>query len=303
MKKFCEECLKEWPGSHEWVAELREKWDIDLGKDLHGITLYGPKTARHPHVAIVHVSLNKETLLKKLEKMCVETTKHGAHTIFTWKMHKEWKHGHPVSVALYKPDTLVVASSVELVKSALDVLDGKAPSLAGKESPLTTNIPRGAIIFARATNLEKAEAADKFPVFKLLRQFSYAEGQRDDQWFGQFQVVTESPQVAEKVKEAWQGHVAGLWLFFHAQPGVLKLLDKIQFKVDGSTLQGSFEAPAAQVAEQMPAFCKAFKEHWERHLKMCHKMLSKYKMYEEKMRERHEKKKEHEHTPESRKEM
>lgn len=291
MKKFCEECLKDWPGSHEWTTELREKWDINLYKDLHGITLYGPKVARHPHVAIVHITLNKEALLKKLEKLCAETTKHGAHTIYTWTMHKEWKHARPISVALYKPDTLVVASNVELAKSALDVLDGKTPSLAGKKSPLTTDIPGGTILFARATDLEKAEHVGKFPVFKLLRQFSYAEGQRDGQWFGQFQVTTESPQVAEKVKEAWQGHVAAFWLFFHDQPGVLKLLDKLQFKVDGSTVHGTFEAPAAQVAEQMPAFCKAFKEHWKRHMEMCRKMLSKHEWFER--HEKHEKEKQH----------
>lgn len=301
VQEFCEECLKDWPGSHEWT-ELREKWDVDFAKDLHGVTLYGAKIARHHNVAIIHANLNKEAMLKKLEKMCVETAKHGAHTIYMWTKHKETKHEYPVAVALFKPDTLVVSSDVDVVKSALDVLDGKSPSLAGKESPLTTNIPSGTIFLARATGLKDAEAADKFPVFKLLEQFSYAKGQRDDKWFGQFQVVADSPQVAEKIKEVYKGHLAGLWLHFHGHPGVLKLLDTIQLKVDGSTLQGSFEAPVGQVVEQVPTICKAFKEHWKHHLKMCHKMLSKYKMYEKKMHERPEKK-EHDHSPESRKEM
>ena len=273
-KDFCEDCLTDWPGAQEDLKEFREKWGISLCKDLHGVTLYGTKIALKHHVMIVQADVDKQTFIDRLEKVaCPATSKHDDHTIYTWTKFKGTKYAKEVAMAFFKPDTMVFASSADLLKTALDVLGGKAPSLAGKESPLTAKIPDGTIFLARADGLENAEIKGMFPVFKLLRQFSYVEGQHEGRWFAELHVTAASEEVANQLKEVYQGHLAMLKLYFHDQPGVLKLIDKIELAVDGKVTRLTFEAPVEQVAAEMGAFCKAMKEHWKWHMMMCKKMM------------------------------
>ncbi len=102
-------------------------------------------------------------------------------------------------------------------------------------------------------------------------------------------------EVAHLVKEAYQGRLAVLKLFFHDQPGVVALVDKTQLTVDGTVVCITFEAPAEQVAKEIPVLCEAFREHCEWHMEMCKKMmLMKYtekakETIRERMKERMEK--------------
>lgn len=72
-----------------------------------------------------------------------KTVEYGKYKIHAFTVHKESKHPHQVAGTLFKPDVLVVASNLDLLKTALDVLGGKAPSLAGKQSPLAIETNSG----------------------------------------------------------------------------------------------------------------------------------------------------------------
>jgi len=292
-KALWEECLKDWPAVRENLNEFREKWGI---KECHGITLYGTKIAPDHGVLIVQADMDKQTLIDQLKKTVKpKTSEFNEHTIYTWTKLADTKYAKPGALAFFKPDTLVVASSVDLVKSALDVLDGKTPNLAGKESPLAAAIPDGAIFLARAVDLENAELNGKHPILKLLRQFDYAEGETEGKWCGRLQVTAGTEDMAHLIKEVQQGRLATFKLYFHDQPGVVALIDKVQLKVDGTMVHMTFEAPIEQVAKEMPVLCEAFREHCEWHLEMCKKMLAlKYaekakETLKERMKERMEK--------------
>jgi hypothetical protein len=273
-KSFCEDCLKDWPAVREDFKEFREKWGFSLCKDLQGITLYGTKIAPKHNVMIVKATFNKQAIVDRLTKTaCLETSQHNDHTLYAWTKLKGTKYARKVAIAFFQEDTIVLASCVDLLKQALDTLDGKAPHLAGKDSPLAANVPDGAIFLARADGLQNAEVGDALSILKLFRQLNYVEGQREDRWFGELQVTAESEEVANKLKEIFQGHLAMLSLHFHDQPGAVKLIDKIQISVDGNVTHMTFEAPVQEVADQMGPFCKAMKEHWKWHMKTCKKMM------------------------------
>lgn len=281
-KDFCDDCLKDWPAARENLDEFREKCGFSLCKDLQGITLYGTKIAPKNNVVIVKAAFDKQAAIDRLKKIaCPETSQHNDHTLYAWTKLQRTKYARKVALAFFQEDTIVLASGVDLLKQALDTLDGKAPHLAGKDSPLAANVPDGTIFLARADGLENAEFEDSLSILKLFRQFNYVEGQHEDRWFADLHVTAESEEVANKLKEIYQGHLAMLSLHFHDQPGVVKLIDKIQISVDGNVTRMTFEAPVQEVADQMGAFCKALKEHWEWHMKMCKKMM--YMKHKDKM--------------------
>ena len=113
-------------------------------EDLHGMTFYGSEIGKHTGVMLLHAKVDRERIMN-LAKMLTnpEITKHRQHEIHHWT--RKSRHGsrdHTFATAFYGDDRIVFASSVDLLKQAVDVLDGEASSLTN-DSRLAGNIPAG----------------------------------------------------------------------------------------------------------------------------------------------------------------
>ena len=111
VKKAFETCpmLKD-SGKH--FDMIRDKAGVDLRKDLHGITVYGPDTDRTHAVAIVFSTVNEKLLLDKAQHATDhKVTKHGEIEIHSWTQ-KRGEKTHAAAGAFYKADVLVFAASV-----------------------------------------------------------------------------------------------------------------------------------------------------------------------------------------------
>jgi len=269
MKTFCDECIKD--------MDAVKKWE-DVLKKVHGITAYGTTLAPHQGVLLINAEIDKDALLKMAEKAPDhKTMDYNGHEIHAWASHKDTEHAHTAAGTFFSPDLLVIASSLDTLKPALDVLDGKAPKLADKDTPLAEKPLEGTITLVRAIDLETADGPAHFKVLKLLREFDLADGQRNGEWFRKVKITTESSDVADKVKEVLQGFRAHVALHFFDQPGVLKLLDKVVICQDGKVVHLAFTAPVDDVAAQVPAICKMIKEHKAWHEAMCDAMREYHK--------------------------
>lgn len=266
IQGFYNSCVKESPGVGERLDKIRREWGIDLRKDLHDMTFYGANFAPHHGVLIVCANVDKEAMLHKARTAPDHNTvKYRGHEIHTWTDHKGTKHAHEAAGTFYKPDVLVFAASLDPLKSALDVLDGKAPSLAGKKSPLAAKAPEGALFVARAVDIDHAHFPHAPRLLKLVKRLDYEEGEHNGTWSGHLAVTAESAPVAEEISAVFRGVMAMLALHFHDQPGVVDLLKKTNFKVQGNTATATIEAPADSVAAAAPSFCKAVVEHFRGH--------------------------------------
>jgi hypothetical protein len=248
------------------LGEFLERIELDPHKDLHGITLYGPTIAPGEAVAIVHARLNMNTILRQLKRAPDhDTLDYRDYHIHTWTKHHWTRYPREVAATFYKPDVFVLASSVDLLKKALDVLDAKTPSLAGKDSPLTAQVPAGAVLIVRAVAIDKADLRGRFPVTQLLRRFQYTAGEHEGKWFKDVLIEADSPQTAEKLKQVVEGHRAMFWLHFHNRPEVLAVLDDLKLNVEGSTLHVSLSDPVEKIIAAVPAVCNAIQEHFRWH--------------------------------------
>ncbi len=259
---FWQACLD--PKAKRALKRLRERWDFNVEQELQSLTFYSTRIGSRRPVAIVHAKLDKKKIVDRFKDSEPQTTEYQGHTIFSWKK-KETKHRHNASVAFYRPNLAVVAEDAKLVRSALDVLQGAAPNLKS-DSPLAADTPAGTIIVGRAVQLDKNECP--CPVLDVLQQVSYVAAEHEGHWTEQMTIVTDSKQVAQRVKDSLQGLLAIITLHFHQHPQIVKLLDRGKVEIKGQRVQASFETPVEPLAQAAPAFCKALREHHKMHKAM-----------------------------------
>lgn len=267
MQKFWASCVQ---GNRRIDAKLKKAekdCGLNVAEGLHGITLYGTNFKPHEGVAIIEGKWNKDVLLKKLSKEAdAKTVTFGDFEIHAWTAHKERKFAHEAAAAFAKPGQLVVAAGVAPLKDALNVLTNKAPTLKGKTSVLAGSIPPGTIFLARGEGMDEAKLPDKCAL-KLVKQIDLARGQAGTEWFGQLKLTATSDDVARQFKTALKGLLAMVSLHLHDQARMVKLLESVDFQVDGATLTATFKAPADEVAAQMSGVCGLVREHIDRHMK------------------------------------
>ena len=109
----------------DWVVQ---NLGFDLTKDIAGVTLYGTSYEREKGVAIIRGALNEQTLVGLVEANAShQQVVHGDRIIHTWT---DEKRGKPASGCFHSAGVLLMASSVEEIKQAIDVLEGSAPATA-----------------------------------------------------------------------------------------------------------------------------------------------------------------------------
>ena len=227
LQKLGAEVAKTWPQAPERIGQAGKRLGLAKFADLHDVTLYGATLQPHTGVMILHANWNKQVLGEKAKKAANhKTTKYGKHQICTWTERKGPGRPREVAGVLYKPDVLILGSSVSLVKSAIDVLDGKGANLTAKNAPLAAKADEGAIFLARAVGLNQGDAVKQCPFLRLVEQIDYAEGQRGGQWFGNLTVTTKSKTVADDLKKIADGFGALASLKLHDQADLAAMLHR-----------------------------------------------------------------------------
>ena len=257
VKKAFETCpLLNESGKH--FDKIREMMGVDLRKDLHGITLYGPDTDKAHAVAIVFSTVNEKLLLEKAGKATEhKVTKHGKIEIHSWTQ-KCGPKMHPVAGAFYKPDVLVFAASVEGVAAAIDVLSGKSPGITDPRSPLGGRVDAGSSILVRAIAI-RPEA--RCPILKQAQSFSVALGENDGKSFYRASLVMKSPEAAAQVQAINDGFKAIASLKFSGDAAVIKLVNGFQATTKDNTVRIHWEASAEDVWTVVDKLAKKAVEH------------------------------------------
>ncbi len=205
VHKAFEKCMAMCQDAEKHLNKVRDATGMDPRKDLHGATFYGKQVGKHRGVAIVHAKADPRLLLKKAEQAPDhKVTEYGSFKLHSWTR-KARGHTHTATGTIYKPDCLVFASSIEELKNALDVLEGKSASV-GSDSPLAdAATPAGTILAIRATGLAGVELPCKSPVVKQMESVRAVIGENDGRSFLQAKAVTTTPEVAGQVKTVIEG--------------------------------------------------------------------------------------------------
>ena len=209
------------------VQDVLQQLHFDPRKDLHGIT-YFAKKAREPGGAVIVVAdINRgaqEQLLEKIKKYPeMRTVTHGTHQIFSWK-----KGDNSPSLAFYRRGAIIVADTINAIEAALDVLDGKSPSLHGGNSPITENILPGTIFLIRGCLLTNGDVPVKSALVQECQSLSFVLGKQQTESFLDANFVATSGKEARLLKIAAKGVHIWLRLLCKDDPQAIKALKKVE---------------------------------------------------------------------------
>jgi len=267
VQRFYEECIREKMAAPAVWAQafnvIEWQWGFHPINDLHSITVYGTRLSAKQSVLVLRAKTNNNLLTTIAEKAPEHREQdYRDYTLHTWKQQRNGNE-HEMAAAFHRTNVVVFASSVELLKTALDRLDEKGASMADSDSPLGEHIPGGAMIVARAVDLESV-AGDEFPVLAQLEQLSYVEGEDGDEWFSRVTLVARDAEVAERFADVIRGFQSVIWLAADEAPRVREMVRDTNVNVNGQTLEVTFREPAADIVEQIPNVCEMIERHRKR---------------------------------------
>jgi len=267
VQRFYQDCIVK-HGQDRHFGEVLEQFGFDPRTDLHGITLYGPRVCKDEGVLILHADVDKAGLLQKAERAPEHSvTDHGSYQIHSW-MHRKGEHEHKVAGTFFTNSVLVFGHNVDIVKKALDVLDGKAPSLEGKkDSPLAQGVPAGTMFVARAVGLSEAGSVCKSPLVKKSQWLSLVKGEHSGEVFTDGTLVTDSKEIAEQVKQVVEG-LRAMALLQHSDKDLQDLINQLKVSADDKTVKIVFRASVDSVASRVEKVCdelvKMYKQRQEK---------------------------------------
>ena len=138
------------------------------------------------------------------------TTYQGSHELYIWPQEGQ----NQIVGCAYGPRMIVFSKHAEAVRLALQVLNGKSPSLFGGNSCPAIPAPTGSVLEASVV-LESggAVAARAFlpfisPVLRQSESLRLAVGEQDGTAFGRAHLVARSSETAGQIRTALEGVVA-----------------------------------------------------------------------------------------------
>lgn len=243
-KKFHEEHVATEEGRRklDWV---RDRYGIDLEKDLHGFTAYGTSYEPHSGVLLIHSKFDPakvEAVIR--DEADYRTSRHGDRVIHLWTAKhrrpdsaQETTREHPLAAAFVQNHTVVIAAGEDQVKQALDVLDGEAASLRGKQSLLVFDVPAGTFFQGAAIGLTDLKAQRRpFPVLQESNSARLTFGEHVGRTSFSFRLDAGPPQRAEQVATMAEGFRAMLQLHAEARPLLLPIAEGFRLERSDSTI-------------------------------------------------------------------
>lgn len=255
------------PDGERLVDKIREFVAMDPRNDLHGITLGGTVVGQPEVALLVHAEVDQKALLDKVSKAPdYKEETYGAYKLHCWTDAKGKKHEHPMAGTFAKPNMILLAPTVDILKAVLDTMDGKSPSLAGSKSPLAASVPDGALVLARAVGLADAKLPMKSPLVTKSDTFSLAIGESGGQSFAEAALLMKSPEDAQRVKALLDGGRAMLELQHGDDAEAMKMLNKVKVTLAGPTLKVEFRASADDVGNHAEKAARRILEHHKKFL-------------------------------------
>ena len=246
--------------AQQHLDKLKTAIGMDICKDLHGVTAYGMQIGKHTGVLLVNAKVDRKLLLDKAEKAKDhKVVKLGDIDVHSWTQSHQ---GHTKTVwgAFYKADYLLFASSLEEMKAAIAVLDGKAAALA-TSSPLAGSVQPGTTLVARVTGLGAVNIPGRCPFAKLTEGFNIGMGENSGQSFLQFKGLMKTPEAADQAKKVMEALKTLASVHVSENAKLQKMVDALQTKADGKTVTVAWSGSANDVWDLMQEHAKRMAEH------------------------------------------
>ena len=196
------------------LAKFTETFGFDPTANLDSVVLYGAAYGPTAGVAVFHGQFDRDKLLKLLAaNEGHEESKFGDRVIHRWTQKPEGPNDDGVRFGAFAAEGVIVIGRAKApVEAALNVLDGKAESLAGaKEAALSDLTPAPAGTFVQAAAKDFRLPEDAPPKAAFLRNMQAGHlllGEAKDEAFAILAVTATAAETAQKMRQMLTGFVA-----------------------------------------------------------------------------------------------
>lgn len=242
---FAEKLRAERPELIQHASEwLRSRYGIDPRQDLKGWTLFSNTYAAHTGASVLLADYDARRVKAIIEEQPgVEKTTWQDHTIYTWRLDDPKAQGRKLTGVLLDGGKAVFASSPELAKTAVNLLEGEGASLKDQKSPLTADVPKGAVIYGAAIDLGKIARRERaFPILQQHERITWATGERGDKAFETTVLEAKSAEVAQEMEKVLEGMVSLMRVWAGDHKNIRKLADEVEITRQGATVKAHWES-------------------------------------------------------------
>jgi hypothetical protein len=243
-----------WLGNEEAkqvLRVLRPSIGAGLLEDVHSLTVFGKRFAPQDGVVILRAKVNRDLIARHLERdPSHQTSSYGGHELHTWVQREPGKGGQTLTGCLHGPTTVVLGQDPAAVKATLDLLDKKAPSLAGSGSPLDLESPPGTVLAAGAVGLADLAGTDVpflSPIVRKSQVLVLAVGEHKGEVFGQARLVTNSADTAGQIRDIIEGFRAAAELQHSANNEATDVLKALKVSASDKTVTADWRMPAEEL--------------------------------------------------------
>jgi hypothetical protein len=260
VRKAWDKAMELRPAAKDHLAKIHELLGVDLAADLHAITVYGKVVGKEDGVMIVQAKLDRA----KLEAMAAKAPEHkvveaGPYKIHSW-LHDDHGHKKPVAGAIQADDRLVLAGSVDEVKAALAVIDGKSSAMAD-DGPLRGRAVPGATAVFRVVGIYEAKLPGDPAMAKQMESYRFTMGEIDGKVFYRARATMTNEEVVGQLKTVLDGFLALGQIHVKGDAQGKSLLDATKVATEGKNVTVTFSAPVDAVWDQVVKHAKIAIEH------------------------------------------
>lgn len=214
--ELAESIRQKMPYATDWAAEWMEKeYGIRPPKDLASITMFSRDYRRYTGTVILQADYDPQKITQKLqEEDNLRKTQWEGYTLITATLSKQRGEKGPsgdqeMTVVMVDGDTIILASSVPVAKSAIDLLKNNARSLETTDSPLLKGVSENAWMIGSAVELGNLEQHPlPMPMLSQMEQIVWSIGEENGHITEHAEFLAQSEEVAKRLYRVLDGLIA-----------------------------------------------------------------------------------------------
>jgi hypothetical protein len=228
-------------------------FSFDPRTQLHGATVYSTSQSPPTGVLIVYAEFDSNRVVA-LGNFAhgFETITNGSYLIRTWIDDKGKNNNDSSHIfASIKDDRIIISKSESSVVTALDVLSGKAPSLAGEKSlPELGGGGKGRVLQAVIHKFDFNNQDPNAAIFKMSKIVRFDLGEADDKLSATLSFEAKDTNTATQISAIAQGLMALLKLQ-QSNPDLLKIANAVSLHQDGAMVTATASIPSKDISDMI----------------------------------------------------
>lgn len=245
-------------------GDIDDLCGLDPLKDLKSVTVFSTAESEEHTVGVIVANEKLDAALVRFKREAgYHTVQVGTHTLHAWSEHASLldddgktgeQYAYILPIAGGTDRLVIVAGKPDALIECLDVVEGRAPSLASGAKITLPGFPgQGAVVFAAAgeplARLAEVEAASA--IVRLAQAWTFELGESGGALYADLWVNTASSEDALRVQQVLQGATALLGLMAGSEhgPKVQPLLAALSFTADGTHMSARFRYDVQRLLE------------------------------------------------------